>query len=1521
MKKTRVNVSSMTILSAILLLFPPALANETATDQAKKMDSIRTVRAEKVSAFRAAFPNVWVETNPVTGGPEDLWGDLSKNQAKTEQLEAAYEFFEQNKELYGITNPREELKLQSNAKDEYGGMVNFKQLYNGVEIYRSTLRAYFTPAGKLKGIKGGFLTNINVVTTPSIDSNSAVGIVKQDLKLPMDYKDTLREYSDSIRGVPNSRRRSLPSARLAVYSSKGKHHLAWVVWMPMSWSWTSWEYFVDAHTGQIIHRENTAILENPHSRPSEKPRPVKESVPLNPPVEKYEWPYPPRIETVKTAPQMVPELYQKLQDSVRKLEEKAWEEEARRHNMSPADYLKYREDEEVRRSLEAAAKAGIPPGYQPAPGTPEVKRPVPPATTEARKPVMLIDSTGRDTVIIKFRDSSEIPESLRIESDRALEIEMKKRERLRKTKEPRSEEETSSYQSGAQKAVVQTAFIYDAFWVGIARDCDGDFYNSLARLAWEPGLNPCGTTESLLVYEKFYVRRTGSANWIFAEQTSPYHIVDCNATNIRKYWVQMLSGNPNYGYLDFRIEIYRSDQMTYDHYRDPFNDGHLYSNPFETEEADQCFRAKIHNVWWELENDCDFDGYVSSAQLTWDPDVVGCEGNPSVYEKIYYKPAASGTWNLYTTTFLHSITGCSKFDFQSISVQDFNQGLYDWKIEIYRNGQSIPDTSANPSNDPDLNDKKLELSSQDICAVTIANAWWTGTNDCDRDGYYSAATLNWDPNTGGCSTDPLQVYEKIYYKPFSSGTWTLYYTTSSHPISGCTNADAQSLVIPDNIHPNNFYDWKIELYGIGQGSPGYVQSFANDPDLYQYKMETVSQDPCTPFAKIEDAWWSNEVDCDDDGYKSVTRLNWNPEVLGCGGQLAVYEWIWRKEVGTSTWLPFGQTNNHTIIGCSGSDIQVMDIQNPFGHKLYDWKIEIFRVNETVPDYVRDFSNDLDLGNYGMEAISLDPCLQPDLTYFTPADWDSFIVVSNQPSTNTQSQPTHSKYAYIDFALINQGLRGTENSFISRIFIDNAYVGDAIFPPLQRSYLATHIDYPHAFTTTGTHWVKVVHDFNNEVIESDETNNVCSLKVIVKCLPDFPVGIGAGVLGDDKNHIDTDCLRDIAGLSDTIYVLLDSTRSLTNNPHGHNGKMVSYSNISTQKWRSNGPPLPIVDKGNVWTDSAQASGVDAHVYAGWTYDYLLSKLKEKALDSLSEYGLLIRVEIDTPYVDQAAYEHPDLLKVYASSDTMYSFAAGLDVIAHEWGHGMMAFTSRLAPSYHGETAALWESFPDMFAVSVGFTFTDRDWEIGDDVFKTGPNRLRDLSDPKRKGHPDTYTDSLRTFLSNCDPDCHPVTGNDCCDRHKNCGVPNKMFYLYAAGGNHNGINVTGIGIDDAMKVIYRAQDRRYWDDSIKFVRAMYASLQAAAELSPDSVYGMKFRELLKAWEAVKVCVPNGNADGSGSAPDNVDIVLLVNFTFFGAPAVDWCASDLNCDGTYSASDVVGLIRMVYFRASNLCPYTS
>ncbi len=138
-----------------------------------------------------------------------------------------------------------------------------------------------------------------------------------------------------------------------------------------------------------------------------------------------------------------------------------------------------------------------------------------------------------------------------------------------------------------------------------------------------------------------------------------------------------------------------------------------------------------------------------------------------------------------------------------------------------------------------------------------------------------------------------------------------------------------------------------------------------------------------------------------------------------------------------------------------------------------------------------------------------------------------------------------------------------------------------------------------------------------------------------------VGIGTGVTGNQQNHIDTYQWG-------TSYDLFDVTRRAGTNPHGHNGQMPINSSIQTYKW------LPfhyysnntLSDLDNVWNDTIpyQASAVDAHVFAGLTYDYILHKLGWNSFDSL---GKSMFTTVDSPFDTNQSGFHPSYDQVTIS----------------------------------------------------------------------------------------------------------------------------------------------------------------------------------------------------------------------------------------------------------------------------------
>jgi hypothetical protein len=219
----------------------------------------------------------------------------------------------------------------------------------------------------------------------------------------------------------------------------------------------------------------------------------------------------------------------------------------------------------------------------------------------------------------------------------------------------------------------------------------------------------------------------------------------------------------------------------------------------------------------------------------------------------------------------------------------------------------------------------------------------------------------------------------VYYKAASSTTWTLAYTSPTYTITGTSTSDSRYY----DIAPGSgcsLWDYKVEIYRSGQASYDYVRSDANDADLNDHKEESYADDNCAPVATVYDAWWT-QADNDGDGCKAPTtstgglRLNWDADV-SCGtGSLTVYAKVYYKAASSTTWTLAYTSPTYTITGTSTSDSRYYDIAPGSGCLEWDYKVEIYRSGQTVPDYTRSDANDSDLNNHREETYPQDtpPC--------------------------------------------------------------------------------------------------------------------------------------------------------------------------------------------------------------------------------------------------------------------------------------------------------------------------------------------------------------------------------------------------------------------------------------------------------------------------------------------------------------------------------------------------------------------
>jgi Zn-dependent metalloprotease len=348
-----------------------------------------------------------------------------------------------------------------------------------------------------------------------------------------------------------------------------------------------------------------------------------------------------------------------------------------------------------------------------------------------------------------------------------------------------------------------------------------------------------------------------------------------------------------------------------------------------------------------------------------------------------------------------------------------------------------------------------------------------------------------------------------------------------------------------------------------------------------------------------------------------------------------------------------------------------------------------------------------------------------------------------------------------------------------------------------------------------------------------------------------VGVGIGVLGERKKVSSSPQGGTFVG-SDRLRPPVIETYDM----RGNLDRVLSILNGVTTPSASDFAS----DSDNDWTDGAN---VDAHVYAGYAYDYYFKRFGRRGLDNAN-----IRIRSFTHPVnrDDARNVSFDVLgsffvnAFYAGDGIMvygeglppnltlggqrWNYLAGsLDVVAHELTHGVTDYSSGLI--YANESGALNEAFSDIMAVSAVFFFQQAgsgagtaDYVIANDVIT--PGGLRSLADPLSRGDPDNYR--IR------------FTGpEDNGGVHINSGIANNAFYLAIEGGTNrtSGLSVQGVGAanrEQIEKVFYRAFTQLL-PSNARFTTARAATLQAAQDLYPGN--NSVANALTQAWTAVGV----------------------------------------------------------------------
>jgi len=264
--------------------------------------------------------------------------------------------------------------------------------------------------------------------------------------------------------------------------------------------------------------------------------------------------------------------------------------------------------------------------------------------------------------------------------------------------------------------------------------------------------------------------------------------------------------------------------------------------------------------------------------------------------------------------------------------------------------------------------------------------------------------------------------------------------------------------------------------------------------------------------------------------------------------------------------------------------------------------------------------------------------------------------------------------------------------------------------------------------------------------------------------------------------------------------------------------------------------------------ARDTNVNVHAYLGWIYDYYYLKHGRHGIDNHNLRILALTHVFGPGLSDNAAWSSALKGMLFMDpSNTQWQTGAGLDIVGHEFTHGVTDYTSKLV--YQFQSGALNEAISDIMATAIEFYFqpagagfNKADWVIGEDIFPTysSTNYMRNLANPNAKSSSyGPYPCHLNQYIN------LPIS-SDYGGVHTNCTIFAHAFYLLANGGT-NPIShkaVTGIGIDKAAQIYYRAFTH-YLTSTASFVQAANALLQSAKDLygASSAEYGQVFQSML------------------------------------------------------------------------------
>ena len=237
------------------------------------------------------------------------------------------------------------------------------------------------------------------------------------------------------------------------------------------------------------------------------------------------------------------------------------------------------------------------------------------------------------------------------------------------------------------------------------------------------------------------------------------------------------------------------------------------------------------------------------------------------------------------------------------------------------------------------------------------------------------------------------------------------------------------------------------------------------------------------------------------------------------------------------------------------------------------------------------------------------------------------------------------------------------------------------------------------------------------------------------------------------------------------------------------------------------------------DQWDAAAVDAHFYAANVVKYYKERHARNSIDGVG--GSLVSTVHYLDKLNNAFWDGRQMSYGDGDGVTTRSYAASMDIVAHELSHGVTERTSNLQGP--GMPGALNEAWSDIMGACFShFVKPDplKNWVHGLDkqIAPIIATPARYLADPSSVGDPAHMDDFLTDQQDNGQV-------------HANSNIVSHAMYLMTAGGTNRRSKVAvkyGIGFEKAEKIWYRA-NTQYWLTKTTFEQAAQGVMQSAKDL--------------------------------------------------------------------------------------------